>query len=450
MAVEASCDCGHRMKVKDSAAGKRIRCPECSGPIDVPENELWGEEEATDYSNDFEDDFDDEPRSRSRGGRSSGRGSRPGISRESGTRTRTRTRTTSRSRSESAGRSEPPNRRKKPSGGGGGMGLGLAIGGGAIVLVGGIVFGVMFLMDGKDAPVGNNLAQGNNGNAVNPVANPAVNNIRPNANQPNAVAPNPVTPNVAPPNTVNNTTPAGKFWAVLSNFKTTNTRGGFNKTYTIDYRVVSGTPANEQFVLYISEADNSPIRSSLVHYLEAKVDMQSSGSVTFQAGPTFGIRGALEANLAIKQGHEKWKPISGKIRVGGGPSSSQVPKGVVQQAGANAQGKEVVLGNTRTEVDIGSTVYLLDFVVQKRPTTGYYFLVIKNASGDGVEFDISSKLRRATVGIEVEFGGKPSLPGRVSGTLTAHVEKRNSPLRSSFRVGRRQTATIVSNQITFQ
>ncbi|MBI4615019.1 MAG: DUF4190 domain-containing protein [Planctomycetes bacterium] len=35
MAIELSCACGHRMRVKDELGGKKIRCPKCAAPIVV-------------------------------------------------------------------------------------------------------------------------------------------------------------------------------------------------------------------------------------------------------------------------------------------------------------------------------------------------------------------------------------------------------------------------------
>jgi hypothetical protein len=320
--------------------------------------------------------------------------------------------------------------------------MGLAIGGGAILVIGGIVFGVMFLMNGKgDDDTADNVARANNSapsSVPNTVANNGQtnpvqpNNSQPNPVQPNVVQPNPGQTNPAQPNPANNANANGKLWAVLSNFKSARSNGPFNKSYTIDYRLVSGAPAGTSVVLYISEGRSSVIE----HYMEVNLDLRSSGSVTFQVGSTFAIGGRLEANLAIKEGRQKWKPISGKISVGGGQTTSQVPQSVAQKAGASGKGKAVVLANARTESSIGRTVYLVDYVVNQRPVGGFYFLVIKDSRGQGIEFDVSTDLRRAQIGKESEFSGRPIGLSGLSGQITAHIEKRSSPSRSRSRIRR--------------
>lgn len=40
MSLLVTCDCGKRLQVKDSLAGKRIRCPECQEPLTVPAVEV--------------------------------------------------------------------------------------------------------------------------------------------------------------------------------------------------------------------------------------------------------------------------------------------------------------------------------------------------------------------------------------------------------------------------
>jgi hypothetical protein len=39
MPIELNCDCGRALRVKDTLAGKKIRCPECQSILKVPSNE---------------------------------------------------------------------------------------------------------------------------------------------------------------------------------------------------------------------------------------------------------------------------------------------------------------------------------------------------------------------------------------------------------------------------
>ena len=39
MPISVSCDCGARLKVRDEAAGKRVKCPKCQAAIQVPQAE---------------------------------------------------------------------------------------------------------------------------------------------------------------------------------------------------------------------------------------------------------------------------------------------------------------------------------------------------------------------------------------------------------------------------
>jgi hypothetical protein len=45
MPIPVACDCGARLKVRDEAAGKTVKCPKCQSPIRVPEPEPAAEPE---------------------------------------------------------------------------------------------------------------------------------------------------------------------------------------------------------------------------------------------------------------------------------------------------------------------------------------------------------------------------------------------------------------------
>ena len=435
MSVFAECDCGHTMKLPETAGGKRIRCPECSGPISVPsagrrQSSNRGDDDYGDDGYGDDDDWNDAPRPPSRSASSRGGG---------GSRRPPRTRPAA-----------PKRSLKKPvSKQDSGLGVGLAIGIVGSSCWAALSAGFFFLwgIKGED-PNGNNVAQANNGNASNAIA-PNGSAITPNTTNPgNATN---VTPNAGQNNNAGNANtnavsanPNGTLWAVVSNFKSVNAGiGAFNKSYSIDYRLVSGGVApGTKIVLYISEGNSGIVE----HYNEVDISMKSNGSVSFRLSPTFGP-GRLEAHLAIKKGHQKWKPISGKMSVGGGQSSAQVPKTLVQQAGKGAAGKAVVLGNARQESNIGQTAYVVDFQIQQKPSGGFYFCVIKDGSGQGIEFDVSTKMRLGKNGDEGTLGGRPMGINR----LSAHIEKRSSPLPSRFGTRRPGPApTIISNTLTFK
>src|SRR5690242_6322536 len=37
MAISVQCDCGRALRLKDHLAGKRVKCPDCSSPLNVPQ-----------------------------------------------------------------------------------------------------------------------------------------------------------------------------------------------------------------------------------------------------------------------------------------------------------------------------------------------------------------------------------------------------------------------------
>lgn len=78
--IVAKCRCGKQLKLKDSLAGKKIRCPQCSKPVAVPAGGAAEVDEDDFLEDEVEDDFDEPPaRSRgSRGNRNRKRGKRSG------------------------------------------------------------------------------------------------------------------------------------------------------------------------------------------------------------------------------------------------------------------------------------------------------------------------------------------------------------------------------------
>src|SRR5260221_12376100 len=44
MAISLKCDCGKALRLKDHLAGKRVKCPDCSTPLNVPQPDHVEEE----------------------------------------------------------------------------------------------------------------------------------------------------------------------------------------------------------------------------------------------------------------------------------------------------------------------------------------------------------------------------------------------------------------------
>ncbi len=69
--IKVRCKCGRGLKVKDSAAGRRIKCPDCGKGVAEPEPEDdYGEEYGSedDYGDRYEDEYESpRPRRRSTG-----------------------------------------------------------------------------------------------------------------------------------------------------------------------------------------------------------------------------------------------------------------------------------------------------------------------------------------------------------------------------------------------
>ncbi len=67
MSIEVSCQsCGKVLKAKDSAAGKKARCPECGDTIHIPEavydaEEDWGDDYGDDQYGFSDDEISDAP-----------------------------------------------------------------------------------------------------------------------------------------------------------------------------------------------------------------------------------------------------------------------------------------------------------------------------------------------------------------------------------------------------
>lgn len=410
MAIQLRCDCGRKLKLRDNLAGKQIRCPDCAEVLDVPAAEDEFVEEVDPYE-------DERPR---------------------------------RSSSRKGGRKAPP----RKSGVNGTM-IALVVGGGvfALLVIGLLVYALTRKPNANDialnpiqqpvpvapiAPPANPTPQAPPSNPTPEV--PATNSTPPvNPATPTPVAAaNPQTPPAAPGQDV---------WCVVSNFKQVPNEPGrlaFGNTYTVDFNVASGQfdPA-KKYVLYV----RSPSPGGIIeHYLEVDLPAGNSGTVKFSPGPGFQTNASILASVAYRKGgRREFEPVSGEIAVGAQPSSANRPPTVQELAGAAAQGKLVAIANAKWDTQGAARVFSMDFVLQAQADGPFYFVVGKSASGNGFETDVTSDIRTAKQGEKKTFGLRLIGPP-VTGPLTVHIEKRNTPGR--IRLPRNQeTPEVVSNSV---
>ncbi len=418
MAITVKCDCGKTLKLKDNAAGKRLRCPDCGGSVEVPEQDEYGEA----YEEVIEEEYESRP-SRRESGRSRSGGGR--------------------------GRRPAPKQSANTS-----LIIGLAVGGVTAVGVAVLVFTLMRRPDPGLPVQAPPVAASPDPAKPNPTPNPADSTnpaiaAQHAATAPNAAATPPATTQTPPaqPTPVQPVAAAVQgypVWVVLSNFKQGQSSGPFDKPYTIDYRIAAGAPeAGKKYVLYIGQGSGGGF---IEHYMEVDITLQNQGTVQFAIGPGVLGTGKLSAHMALKTGHQKWSKVSGEIAQGGTETAAQPPPTVQQLAGAAAVGKVIAIANAKNGNGFaGGREITVDCVVQTPlPPDGFFFLVAKNASGDGIEFDITQSLRRAQVGETVNIGGRIIGPP-VGGPLTLQIEKRRSPGRIRFN---NETPEILSNPVS--
>lgn len=422
MVIKVRCRCGKGIKVRDSAAGKRVRCPECSKPVKIPEPVI---EEFDDYGDDaYEDDPYDQPAA------PPPRRRKPAAS------------------------GKRPSKAKKKSAGGGSR-LPLLIGGGiavVILLIGGALYAIFSGGDSPDAPA---VAANNPGQSP-----PTTTPTQPPATEPppstqadeqppaasataNAVAEtnqNSAPPAADPPMTTPQTTAASgnQLWVVLSDFKEVANPQAIGKAHQVNYRVAAGAPeTGKAYVLYMGSS-----MGMMERFYEVPVEIQASGTV--QIPPAIGMAGDLRAYLALKKGRREWKPVSGEIAIGGQPTSPKRPPTIVEAAGAAAQGKALALANGRLEKARSRMAVVVDYVLQKKADMGQRYFLVVSGGGDNIEADVTMDLSRATVGKKGQFG-LAVMPGRSfpAGDLKVHVETRKSRIR-------REPGTVASNTVSVQ
>lgn len=445
-------ECGKQFKAKAAMAGRSGKCPGCGTRITVPEADEWldedeyevqdewddGGEAYDDYDN-YDDDWEDEsPLARPR----------RGASKKSGKKKR----------------QDGPNPFR--------ILTAVAIFFGVFVIAPIIIMiGVKVFGGNERAPrIAQNdpvpVAVPNAGlpNANNPdIANPAVLDVgsttapvTPAPNNPNAAA-NAALSNadtnsqpadeLTPVPPLQNADPDGRLWAVLSNFRPAATQGlgSINKRYLVDYQLASGTPdPNGEYVLHISKTLGA---GTLQQYVDIPVQLGASGTIPVSMSPALSVGTDFVAAIALKQGRQKWKHISGELSPGGDATVAQAPPTVREAAGATAQGKLIAIANPQYSTDNSPFATLtVDFELQQQADlAGFYFIVAKTPSGKKIEFDVARNLRQVAVGEESKFGGRLLGPSsQLKPPFTLHVEKRKSRFQSRVRP---ETPEIVSNKV---
>lgn len=430
MPIKVRCRCGKGLKVRDSAAGKRVKCPECGKPVQIPEPVY--DDELVD------DDYGDDPYGSDDYGPDDGYAPAP---------RRKKTTSAKKNRKSAASTSKLP-----------------------LIIVGGVAVGVLVIgsvlyavFSGGDTGSDNfTEVAGTSPEIAAPTAatastTPAAQTTSvasgghsadghaaasPGGDASHAAAAAPQTTPTAPANPPpgGSVTASGgpdNFWVVLSDFKEQSDPQNIGKTYQVNYRVVAGSPnPSKRYVIYLGAS-----MGVLERYNEVPIDLQASGTVHIPAG--IGISGQVRAYVAEKRGRQEWEPVSGEITVGGPPTTAQRPPTVVEAAGAAAQGKLIALANARFELSrMKTNALVVDYVLQQSlQPAGRYFLVVQG-QGTPVQTDVTIQLGRARVG-EKDQMGVSLLPGRdfPAGSLTAHIESRKSIIR-------RDDAEIVSNSVS--
>lgn len=403
MPIVIQCRCGKKTRVRDSVAGKRIKCPGCGQPVLVPQPEV------EEYADVYEDELDPytAPVNRPRASKKKSQGKKKS--------------------------------RKKTSGGN------LL----PLLVVGGVIAGVVvaaglayaFLSRGKadpakDAtsvasedveailpPTASLIASGNDAGGATPSGHDATASTSGHdaARSGHDAAQSTVSSGFPPESTASPRN-AGDMWVVLSDFKEQQ-GSGIAKTLNVSYRVAAGQQqSGQQYVLFVGSS-----MGMMTRYQEVELDLNNrSGTV---AVPVSTSMSKLKAYVALKTGPRDWQPVSGEIEVGGAMTAARRPPTVQESAGAAAQGMMFALANGRFEDGrIGGKSIVVDYVMQQQIDHGFQYYIVIKGQGDPIGAMISTALMRAKVGEKDELGirqmGRP-FPG---GSLTAQIVKRRGML----------------------
>jgi hypothetical protein len=260
------------------------------------------------------------------------------------------------------------------------------------------------------------------------------------------VAPPPPPAQTAASAGVASTPASGRLWVVVKNLQVSRGLGRLESEISADWEVVQGSPEpGAKYVLRVSDADSGSI---IEHYVDFDIDLsQRSGKVqeAFR-GPSFGIRGGVVAAVGKASGtlgRNEIDLVSGKCRMGGSSDPTPAPT-VVEAAGQAAQGMPIAIANARHAeggIGISRGGWSIDYQIQGSLSPGErYYWIVKDASGGGVEFDVTSDLAFPGRAKNGTLSGSAIGPGRLSGQLQMYIERRGFGFNSDGK--------IVSNTVT--
>lgn len=413
MPIKVRCKCGKKLQVRDSAAGKRVRCPDCGKPVRIPEPETVVDD-YDDTGDDFGDPYGDD-----------GYNAAPKRRKPSG-----------------------KSKKKKSSGG-------IPT---PVLLVGGIfigsllVGGALYLILSGGGNNGNDVVDNSGETDQSPTGTTGSSdsstsgNTAPNSGQAgdqnttqspdsNGSMQQPATtPTSAPPASGS----GNQLWVILSDFKKVSDPNTIGNSYQINYRIAAGSPdPAKKYVIYVGAS----MGSVMERYNEVPLDLQNNGTVHIPAG--IGVSGNVRAYVGWKKGRQDWEPVSGEIKLGGGPTEPNRPPTVLEAAGAAAKGKTIVIANARfTKSRLGGNALVLDYTLQAAIPPGKRIVVVLEGSGEPMRVQLMSAFRRTQPGESGELpisliGGK--FP---AGSLKIHLEAT---------VGLRdRNPEVISNTVTLQ
>ena len=287
MPIQFRCKCGRGIKVRDTAAGKRVKCPDCGSPVRVPSPKPKAKPKPKSAPPPVVDEYEDDPYDNPYAEGSYGDDAYDGGDSYGGS-----------PRRKSSGK------KKRKKSGGGVPTAALIVGGlllGACVIGGGIYAAISVFSGGGDTPV----ADADSGPPAAETTPPATDT---NADAGHDAAGNTSPPPANPPAATSSANSGNGFWVVLSDFKKRQGADG----YQISYRVASGkADPSKNYVVFVG-TDRGGF---LQHYTEVEVIPDGSGTLPFTVG--IGMSGSLKAYMAIKKGHQDWEPVSGEIKNGG-------------------------------------------------------------------------------------------------------------------------------------
>lgn len=320
MVIKARCLCGKAINAPDSAAGKRGKCPECGKPIriPVPEPEFNDEEFEDDFEDDYVDDWGEAELPKPRKKKPSGQTAKK-----------------ERPSRKNDGKASEKSSARLPLVLGGSLVGGMLIGGILYAALGGggantetsdEVPGASITQPSDENRAGSktDAAGGENGGVAQKSGRNA-DGTGVDANQ-SKVAAAPNAPHTKAQEPALQRGKAGMaaaeseseqpLWIVVSNFKFKQQLGPA-LMYQLNFEVVSGTPdPSKEYAVLVGRSSDFERQ----HFEEVSIDFEDTGGLGFTVGPA--MIGQLRACVAVRDGQEEWKLISGVIKTDGEPTDS--------------------------------------------------------------------------------------------------------------------------------